>query len=56
MTTSTQSCDLELVPGENLAVTGDSGAGKPSLIKCLCSACTPATERSSATLAYVTYR
>jgi fructose transport system ATP-binding protein len=33
--------DLELYPGEVLAVIGDNGAGKSSLIKCLSGATTP---------------
>ena len=33
--------DLELYPGEVLAVIGDNGAGKSSLIKCLSGAMTP---------------
>ena len=33
--------DLELYPGEVLAIIGDNGAGKSSLIKCLSGAMTP---------------
>ena len=33
--------DLELYPGEVLAVIGDNGAGKSSLIKCLSGAMVP---------------
>ena len=33
--------DLELYPGEILAVIGDNGAGKTSLIKALCGALIP---------------
>ena len=33
--------DLELYPGEVLAVVGDNGAGKSSLIKCFSGAHTP---------------
>src|SRR6187402_1463991 len=33
--------DLELYPGEVLAIIGDNGAGKSSLIKCLSGAYTP---------------
>ena len=35
--------DLELYPGEVLAIIGDNGAGKSSLIKCLSGAYTPDT-------------
>lgn len=34
-------CDFELYPGEILAVIGDNGAGKSSLIKALCGALVP---------------
>ena len=33
--------DFELMPGEILAVIGDNGAGKSSLIKCLSGAVVP---------------
>jgi fructose transport system ATP-binding protein len=33
--------DFELMPGEILAVIGDNGAGKSSLIKCLSGATIP---------------
>ncbi len=39
--TALESADLELYPGEVLAVIGDNGAGKSSLIKCLSGAMTP---------------
>jgi len=39
--TALESADLELYPGEVLAVIGDNGAGKSSLIKCLSGAMSP---------------
>jgi fructose transport system ATP-binding protein len=39
--TALEGADLELYPGEVLAVIGDNGAGKSSLIKCLSGAMTP---------------
>ncbi|MDA2805522.1 ATP-binding cassette domain-containing protein [Nocardiopsis suaedae] len=39
--TALAGADLELYPGEILAVIGDNGAGKSSLIKCLSGAITP---------------
>jgi fructose transport system ATP-binding protein len=39
--TALNGSDLELYPGEVLAVIGDNGAGKSSLIKCLSGAMTP---------------
>ncbi len=39
--TALSGSDLELYPGEVLAVIGDNGAGKSSLIKCLSGAMTP---------------
>jgi fructose transport system ATP-binding protein len=39
--TALNGSDLELYPGEILAVIGDNGAGKSSLIKCLSGAMTP---------------
>ncbi len=39
--TALESADLELYPGEVLAVIGDNGAGKSSLIKCLSGAMVP---------------
>lgn len=39
--TAIENADFELMPGEILAVIGDNGAGKSSLIKCLCGAYTP---------------
>jgi fructose transport system ATP-binding protein len=39
--TAIESGDLELYPGEILAVIGDNGAGKSSLIKALSGALTP---------------
>ncbi len=39
--TALSGADLELYPGEVLAVIGDNGAGKSSLIKCLSGAMTP---------------
>jgi fructose transport system ATP-binding protein len=39
--TALQEADLELYPGEVLAVIGDNGAGKSSLIKCLSGAMVP---------------
>jgi fructose transport system ATP-binding protein len=39
--TALTGADLELYPGEILAVIGDNGAGKSSLIKCLSGAMTP---------------
>lgn len=39
--TAIENADFELLPGEILAVIGDNGAGKSSLIKCLCGAYTP---------------
>lgn len=39
--TALDHCDFELYPGEILAVIGDNGAGKTSLIKALCGAVIP---------------
>ncbi|MEY9904643.1 fructose transport system ATP-binding protein [Catenulispora sp. MAP12-49] len=39
--TALDGCDFELLPGEILAVIGDNGAGKSSLIKALSGALTP---------------
>jgi fructose transport system ATP-binding protein len=39
--TAIESGDLELYPGEILAIIGDNGAGKTSLIKALCGALIP---------------
>lgn len=39
--TALSGADLQLFPGEVLAVIGDNGAGKSSLIKCLSGATTP---------------
>jgi fructose transport system ATP-binding protein len=39
--TALTGADLELYPGEVLAVIGDNGAGKSSLIKCLSGAMVP---------------
>ena len=39
--TALNGCDFELLPGEVLAVIGDNGAGKSSLIKCLSGASVP---------------
>jgi fructose transport system ATP-binding protein len=39
--TALNGCDFELLPGEVLAVIGDNGAGKSSLIKCLSGASIP---------------
>ncbi len=39
--TALEAADLDLSPGEVLAVIGDNGAGKSSLIKCLSGAMTP---------------
>ena len=39
--TAIEDADFELLPGEILAVIGDNGAGKSSLIKCLCGAYSP---------------
>ena len=39
--TALDGCDFELLPGEILAVIGDNGAGKSSLIKALCGAVVP---------------
>ena len=39
--TALSGADLELYPGEVLAVIGDNGAGKSSLIKCLAGAMIP---------------
>ncbi|MGH3585510.1 MAG: ATP-binding cassette domain-containing protein, partial [Pseudonocardia sp.] len=39
--TAIASGDLELYPGEILAIIGDNGAGKTSLIKALCGALVP---------------
>jgi fructose transport system ATP-binding protein len=39
--TALEAADLELLPGEVLAVIGDNGAGKSSLIKCLSGAMIP---------------
>ena len=39
--TAIEDADFALLPGEILAVIGDNGAGKSSLIKCLCGAYTP---------------
>ena len=39
--TALDHCDFDLMPGEILAVIGDNGAGKSSLIKCLSGATIP---------------
>ena len=39
--TALDHADLDLYPGEVLAVIGDNGAGKSSLIKCLSGAMVP---------------
>ncbi len=39
--TALDQCDFDLYPGEILAVIGDNGAGKSSLIKALCGAVIP---------------
>jgi fructose transport system ATP-binding protein len=39
--TALENADFELLPGEIVAVIGDNGAGKSSLIKCLCGAYSP---------------
>ncbi|KQX38074.1 sugar ABC transporter ATP-binding protein [Devosia sp. Root436] len=39
--TALDNCDFDLMPGEILAVIGDNGAGKSSLIKALSGAITP---------------
>jgi fructose transport system ATP-binding protein len=39
--TALDNCDFELMPGEILAVIGDNGAGKSSLIKAISGAVTP---------------
>jgi fructose transport system ATP-binding protein len=39
--TALNNCDFDLYPGEILAVIGDNGAGKSSLIKAICGAVTP---------------
>jgi len=39
--TALDHCDFELYPGEILAVIGDNGAGKTSLIKAICGAVLP---------------
>src|SRR5690606_38202496 len=39
--TAIAGCDLELYPGEILAIIGDNGAGKTSLVKALCGALIP---------------
>ena len=39
--TALDHCDFDLYPGEILAVIGDNGAGKSSLIKALCGAVIP---------------
>ena len=39
--TALDHCDFELMPGEILAVIGDNGAGKSSLIKALSGAVQP---------------
>ncbi|MEN8239104.1 MAG: ATP-binding cassette domain-containing protein [Actinomycetota bacterium] len=39
--TALERADFELLPGEIVAVIGDNGAGKSSLIKCLCGAYSP---------------
>ena len=39
--TALDDCDFELMPGEILAVIGDNGAGKTSLIKALSGAINP---------------
>ena len=39
--TALEDADFELLPGEIVAVIGDNGAGKSSLIKCLCGAYSP---------------
>ena len=46
--TAIASGDLELYPGEILAVIGDNGAGKTSLIKALCGALDPGRGRDPA--------
>ena len=39
--TALDHCDFDLMPGEILAVIGDNGAGKSSLIKAISGAVTP---------------
>ncbi|HEY0583093.1 MAG TPA: ATP-binding cassette domain-containing protein [Chloroflexota bacterium] len=39
--TALDGADFDLLPGEILAVIGDNGAGKSSLVKCLCGAIVP---------------
>ncbi len=39
--TALNNCDFDLMPGEILAVIGDNGAGKSSLIKALSGAVQP---------------